>query len=390
MDYKPSKKIILVSRCAWTLFNFRSGLIQTLIKLGYRVTGAGAGGDGFEPKIQAMGVPFVSLPVDKKGINPLADIKLFWAFFLFYKREKPEIVHHFTIKPVIYGSIAARLARVPLIINTIPGLGYVFSQDAPIWLKVMVKRAYQIALARAHYTFFQNRDDLNLFLESRLVTPKNTAVLPGSGVDLIHFSPLPVLAEKNRDNSITFLLVSRLLREKGIYEFVSAAREIRKEYPLIKFHLLGKRDERNPSVIPEKDLDRWEAEGIVHWLGEANDVRPIMAEADVVVLPSYYREGIPRSLLEAAAMEKPIITTRAIGCREAVDDRITGLLISGKNVQALIEAMVYLIHNPGERRKMGKAGREKMIREFDEKNVIQKTVEVYDQLFIGRKKPFDH
>lgn len=353
--------------------------------MGYRVTGAGAGGDGFEPKIQAMGVPFVSLPVDKKGINPLADIKLFWAFFLFYMREKPEIVHHFTIKPVIYGSIAARLARVPLIINTIPGLGYVFSQDAPIWLKVMVKRAYQIALGRAHYTFFQNRDDLNLFLENRLITPKNTAVLPGSGVDLIHFSPLPVLAEKNRDNSITFLLVSRLLREKGIYEFISAAREIRKGYPLIKFYLLGKRDERNPSVIPQKDLDHWQAEGVVRWLGEVIDVRPIVSDADVVVLPSFYREGVPRSLLEAAAMGKPIITTKAIGCREAVDDRITGLLIPEKDVQALCLAMLHLITNPEERKQMGRAGREKMIREFDEKKVIQKILEVYDRGYCSKR-----
>jgi glycosyltransferase involved in cell wall biosynthesis len=371
------KKIILVSRCAWTLYNFRAGLMRALTQKGATVIGGGAGGDGFGPQIQALGVPFISLPVDKKAINPPADVQLFCTLFRWYRRERPDVVHHFTIKPVIYGSLAARLAGVPRIVNTVTGLGFVFTEQRMAWLRRPVEWQYRLALACAHFTFFQNPDDLEFFLTRRLVQPKNVGLLPGSGVDCQFFVPCAA-ADSWPEKRLTFLMVARLLREKGVYEFVEAARRVKRDFPGTEFQLLGKRDERNPTVVPQIDLDCWKAERVISWLGEVSDVRPIVSRADVVVLPSY-REGTPRSLLEASAMGKPLITTDTVGCREVVEDGVNGLLVPVKDAEALARAMVRLIERPAMRERMGKAGREKVELEFDERIVLEKTLQVYQQ-----------
>ena len=368
------KKIILASRCAWTLYNFRAGLLRALKKEGHIVIGGGAGGDGFEDYIMDLGVPFVSLPVDRQGINLPADLKLLWTLYRWYQRERPAIVHHFTIKPVIYGSIAARLAGVPRIINTVTGLGYVFIEDDVTWLRYIVKKLYSIALNCADFTFFQNRDDLTYFLSHGLVQAEKAGLLPGSGVDCSFFSP--VLVGRSPDAPITFLMVARLLREKGVEEFVEAARLVKETFPMARFQLLGPRDERNPTVVSVSDLARWQEDKIITWLGETTDVRPIMAQADVVVLPSY-REGTPRALLEAAAMAKPIITSETVGCREVVEDGVNGFLVPVKNVQALTKAMIHLIQDSALRERMGKAGRAKVEQEFEERSVIKKVMESY-------------
>ena len=372
-----SRKIFLVSRCAWTLFNFRAGLMRKLIENGNTVIGGGAAGDGFEPKIEALGVKFNGLPVDKKGINPRADAKLFWTLYRWYREQQPDIVHHFTIKPVIYGSIAARMARIPKIVNTVTGLGYVFTDEKITWLRRLVVGLYRISLKCADFTFFQNQDDLDFFLSRGLVKKSRTALLPGSGVDCEHFSPMPGPNPLEKSQP-TFLMVSRLLKDKGIYEFVEAARLVKEHYPKARFQLLGRRDVRNPNVVPESDLKSWDNQGLVSCLGEVTDVRPVLAKSDVVVLPSY-REGIPRALLEAAAMAKPIITTDAVGCREVVDDEINGLLVPVKDAPALARAMERMINDPEMRKRMGKVGRKKVELEFDEKIVIQKILEVYDK-----------
>jgi glycosyltransferase involved in cell wall biosynthesis len=371
------KKIILVSRCAWTLYNFRVGLMKHLRRRGIQVIGGGAGGDGFEPYIEALGVPFVPLPVSKVAINPIEDLQLFWTLCRWYGRERPDIVHHFTIKPVIYGSMAARLMRVPRIINTITGLGFMFSNDELSWLRRVVEWQYRLALKCAHFTFFQNSEDLSFFLERHIINPSNKiGLLPGSGVDCTFFIPSST-PSSSAENSITFLMVARLLRDKGVYEFVDAARIVKSAFQGCSFQLLGRRDERNPAVVSQTDLDRWKNEGIVNWLGEVVDVRPVINQADVVVLPSYYREGIPRSLLEASAMAKPIITTNNVGCRQVVDDGVNGLLVPVRDSKSLAEAMLRLIKNPEMRVNMGTAGREKMLREFDESLVIEKIWQSY-------------
>jgi glycosyltransferase involved in cell wall biosynthesis len=370
-------KIILVSRCAWTLYNFRAGLMRALKQRGALVIGGGAGGDGFEPWIAALGVPFISLPVSKKAINLPADARLFCTLYRWYRRERPHVVHHFTIKPVIYGSLAARLAGVPRVVNTVTGLGFVFTEERLVWLRRLVEWQYRLALACAHFTFFQNRDDLQLFRARRLISSEKAELLPGSGVDCQFFAPAAI-TEPAPAQPLTFLMVARLLREKGVEEFVEAARQVKRECPETRFQLLGGRDERNPTVVPQTDLDRWQAEEVVTWLGEVPNVRPIVGRADVVVLPSY-REGIPRALLEAAAMGKALITTDTVGCRDVVDEGVNGLLVPVRDAEALARAMVRLISNPAMRERMGKAGREKMEREFDERIVVEKTLQVYQQ-----------
>lgn len=370
-----SKKVLLVSRCAWTLYNFRAGLMRALQARGETVLAGGAVDDGFETRITALGVPFMPLPIDKKGVNPTADLRLLWTLFRWYQRERPDVVHHFTIKPVIYGSIAARLAGIPRIVNTITGLGFLFIEHDVDWLRRCVEGLYRVALACAHYTFFQNQDDLELFLHRGLVSSHKAGLLPGSGVDCAFFTPR-VVPPPPPDAPLTFLLVARLLREKGVYEFVEAARLVKRLFPEVQFQLLGRRDERNPTVVPQHDVERWQAEGVVTWLGAVLDVRPIVAQATVVVLPSY-REGLPRSLLEAAAMEKPLIATDAVGCREVVEHEVNGLLVPVADAQALAQAMIRMIQHPDMRERMGKAGRKKVEQEFDERVVHDRILCAY-------------
>ena len=372
-----NRRIFLVSRCAWTLYNFRAGMIRALKNNGNTVIGAGASGDGFEGRIESLGIPFVGLPVDKKGINPHADLKLLYTLYVWYRKERPDIVHHFTIKPVIYGSIAARLAKIPRIINTITGLGYVFTGEEVTWLQRLVVWMYRVSIRCASFTFFQNPDDLKFFLRHNVVKRSRAGLLPGSGVNCRFFTP--TYNSENNGGGTTILMMARLLRDKGVYEFVHAARLVKYLFPNVQFQLLGAPDERNPTAVPKKDLERWQLEGVVNWLGEVTDVRSVVASADMVVLPSYYREGTPRCLLEAAAMGKPIITTDAAGCREVVDEEVSGLLVPVKDGKKLAQAMIRLIQNPEMRRTMGKAGRKKVEREFDERFVIKKVLSIYKE-----------
>lgn len=368
------RKIILVSRCAWTLFNFRSGLMRSLLSKSWSVLGGGAGGDGFESNVEAIGVPFRDLPIRFHGMNPASDLKFLWSIYRWYVRERPAVVHHFTIKPVIYGSIAARFAGVPRVVNTVTGLGYVFSLPETSILRFLAERLYRLGLSCAHHVCFQNGDDRDLFVQRGLVAFNKTHVMTGSGVDLEKFTP----AEAPIGNGVVFLLVGRLLRDKGVHEFVKASKLVKARYPTARFVLLGTRDERNPTVISEPEIEGWKKEGLVEWPGAVDDVREHMARANVVVLPSIYREGVPRSLMEAAARARPIITTDAIGCREVVEEGGNGLLVPVRNPEKLAAAMIWMIEHPEERVRMGKAGRLKMEKEFDERFVIEKTLRLYE------------
>lgn len=376
MDKLKPAKIILVSRCSWTLFNFRAGLIRSLKKRGDVVIGGGAGGDGFEPKLKTLGIEFVPLPIAQRPIDPLSDWLLLWTLFRWYRRERPNVVHHFTIRPVIYGSLAAWLARVPKIINSIEGLGTVFGDGQNWWIRAIVEMQYRLAMSLSHKTFFLNKDDIELFKARGLVKPEKAIVVSGPGIDCEQFQPRPPVGD-SENGAVTFLLSARLLWEKGIDDFVRAARLVQQIYPTAEFQLLGRRDERNPNVIPLEVLDQWEAEKIITWLGEVTDVRPIVAKADVVVLPSYYREGVPRALLEASAMGKPIIATNTVGCRDVVEQEKNGLLVPLRDPEALARAMIRLIENPAMRQRMGKAGRKKMENQFNEHMVIDRILESY-------------
>lgn len=369
-------KILLVAHRAFYLQNFLRGHIRSLQSKGSCVITAGAA-DGFESRLSAIDIPFVRLPMPHKAIHPLGDIRLFWALYRWYQQERPDIVHHFNIKAVIYGSIAARLAKVPKIVNTITGLGFVFTDEAKPWLRRLVEWQYRLALSCADVVFFQNPDDRGLFVDRRLVKYEKSELLPGSGVDTSYFVPRPSQQTASTECSLSFLMIGRLLKDKGIYEYVDAARRVKKEFPHVKFYFVGQSDTHNPALIPEADLERWQSEGIICWLGFIDDVRDVIAMADVVVLPSY-REGTPRSLLEAAAMGKPLIATDVVGCREVVDSEVTGLLVPVKDSRALAQAMCRMIVDPEMRWRMGMAGREKMVREFDEAIVIERVHSAYE------------
>jgi glycosyltransferase involved in cell wall biosynthesis len=234
---------------------------------------------------------------------------------------------------------------------------------------------FRAGIKFADFTFFQNTDDRQ-YLTGGSSLSRRTDVLPGSGVDCEHFKPTNNPPGKVNE-AATFLLVARMLKEKGIYEFIEAARDVHSTATHTCFQLLGDPDVRNPNAVPREDLDFWQQAGIVKWFGAVEDVRPVIAAADVVVLPSYYREGLPRSLLEAAAMGKPIITTDAVGCREAVDHGKTGLLVPAKDVAALVQAMKWMLEHREQWVKMGMAGRQKVEKQFDEKVVIDRIMREY-------------
>jgi glycosyltransferase involved in cell wall biosynthesis len=367
-------RVWIVSRCAWTLHNFRLGLMREMQDRGIAVISMGAGGDGFDSKLRQAKVAFAELPVDKRGINPFADVRLFWRLLRKMRNQRPALVHLFTIKPVIYGGLAARLAGVP-IIATVTGLGHVFTSGSKP-LRLGVEWLYQVALKHADVVFFQNADDQGLFIQRGLVPACKTRLVPGSGVDIERFG---FIEPEKAARPPVFLMVARLIREKGVVEYLKAAGRLRHQFPGVKCLLVGAPDERNPSALSVAEIEKLTKEAGVEWNGAADDVRPWIAKADVVVLPSY-REGIPRSMLEAAAMGRALITTDTVGCREAVDPEVNGLLIPVKSVDALVNAMKQLVEKPALIAKFGVASREKVVREFDERIVIERTLEAYKEL----------
>jgi glycosyltransferase involved in cell wall biosynthesis len=368
-------KILLISRCAWTLYNFRAGLIRELLARGHTVICAGRA-DGFEERIRQTGALFFELPVDKQGISPAGDIKLFFAIYRLVRQHNPDVVHLFTIKPVIYGAVAARLAGAKKIVSTVTGLGFVFTREKGSWLRLVVEAMYRVALLVPQTVFFLNPQDRALFVESGLVSPKKALLLPGEGVDCSHFAPAPLAKGKR---PFTVLMVSRLLKDKGVAEFVEAARLVRKKTPDCRFLLLGPVDTHNPSALNEQEIAAIQHDGAVKWLGRADDVRPFIADADVIALPSY-REGLPRVLLEAGAMERPVVATNVEGCFDVVIEGKTGLLVPKKDALALAEAFCKLMEDAALCREMGRAGRELVLLRFDEKAVCGAIISRYEDI----------
>jgi len=344
--------------------NFRSALIRRLQAEGWRVVCI-APQDGYAGQLEAMGCRFISLPLVNAGTNPLQELHSIWAYYRAYRRGRPAVALHFTPKANIYGSLAARLTRVPCI-NNIAGLGTAFIHDGP--LTRIVRALYTLSQKSCRRIFFQNPDDRALFLDRGLARPEQTDLLPGSGVDTERFASVP--AQRGDTECVVFLLIARLIWDKGVGEFADAARQVLAEYPQARFQLLGFVDDNNPRAVPEEQIRSWEEEGTLTWLGRSDDVRPHIASADCVVLPSY-REGTPKSLLEAASMGKPLITTNAVGCRQTVEDGVNGFLCRPRDAQDLAAKMhAFLALPTDEREQMGQRGREKMVREFDERIVL--------------------
>jgi glycosyltransferase involved in cell wall biosynthesis len=370
-------KICIVSRCAWTFYNFRFGLAQALARLpNTSVVGAGVDLPPYAERIEAAGIPFRRLRGRVHGQNPVRILLFAIDLFLLYRKFKPHIAHHFTIKPVIFGTIAARLAGVPRIVNTITGLGRAFDEGNAV-TGFYVKFLYRLALRFSHHVFFQNEEDRSLFVREGLVAEGKTSIVPGSGVDLEKFRPGNAQSWNPRSGDRMVLMAARLLRTKGVAEFAEAARLVRQTNPGVVFVLLGGLDFGNPAAVAESELRSWTKEGWIQWIEHRDDVRPLLRRADVVVLPSYYREGVPRSLLEAAAMGKPIITTDNTGCREVVEPGVNGLMVPTRDARALADAIVTLLGDEPARARMGEAGRRRMVERFDERFIVERAVQAY-------------
>lgn len=302
------------------------------------------------PKFRQMGIKYYSVPLVRTGLTPLKDIKALIFLYNLFKREKPDIVFTYQAKSVSYGCMAARMAEVPDIYCMLAGLGSIFQLTG---LKGSIIRGilctqYKIALSVCRNVFFQNQDDVNDFEKMRLVRREKTVMINGSGVNLERFSPQPMPTD------LVFLFVGRLLRDKGLIEYMDAAREVKKCYPQARFLILGSM-ETNPMAVKREELDPYLADGSVEYLGSTDDVRPFLADCFTFVLPSY-REGTPRSALEAMATARPIITTDVPGCRETVVDGVNGFLVPVKNSEALADKMVWMIEHPREALEMGREG----------------------------------
>jgi glycosyltransferase involved in cell wall biosynthesis len=397
----PKRKVVIALNTAWNLINFRAGLIQALVAQGYEVV-AVAPNDSYTPRLTELGCRFIELPMDNQGTHPGRDALLLWRYWRLLANERPDVYLGYTVKPNVYGSLAAHWLNIP-VVNNIAGLGSVFIRDS--WLLRVVRELYRVALARSVRVFFQNNDDRQLFIRAGLVRPEITDILPGSGVDLVRFAldrppthqPNIIVTGYGSSESLTepalpgfvhnnekyfrFLLIARMLWDKGVGEYVTAARLIRLRWPQVECCLLGFLDVKNSGAISRTQMDDLVAQGVIY-LGVSDDVRVEIAEADCIVLPSYYPEGTPRALLEAAAMGKPIITTDTVGCREVVDDSINGYLCQARDSTDLAEKMDKMLQlTPEQRQQMGVYGRQKIEREFDEKIVINKYLAILDVIF---------
>ncbi len=334
------KKFILISPKNRTVYNFRGDLIKEIVKRGYEVVVTGPDRTDVD-KIEALGARFVEIPMNKTGTSILGDWRYCQALTRLFQQEKPDVTLGYTVKPCIYGAIAAKRAGVKNINCMITGGGYTFistSLKARL-LGVIVRTLYRIGLKRADHVIFQNNDDLNEFCESGLVKRDKCFVVNGSGVNMEHFTP--ALFPKQ----ITFLMISRLLKSKGVGEYLEAARIVKQKHSEVRFMLLGKYETNMQDALPKEYIQSFIDDGIIERFEETNDVRPYYAQCSVYVLPSY-REGTPRTVLEAMAMGRPIITTDANGCRETVQDWFNGFLVPVKDFKKTADAMEQFIEHP--------------------------------------------
>ena len=351
------RTIVLSINTSWNIVNFRRNLIVRLQREGYDVV-ALAPRDAHSDTLVAMGVRYFPVDIDSKGLSPVHDLKLAAQYYRILKALRPVAFLGWTIKPNVYGSLAAHALGIP-VINNISGLGTAFIKIG--LLTRIVRMLYRTALARSSTVFFQNRHDRDLFVAQRLVRAPRTALLPGSGIDLAQFVP----ESASEAATPVFLMVARLLRDKGVVEFADAARIVRETRPDVAFELLGFLDVQNRTAIDRDTVEGWEREGCLRYLGEAADVRPYLARATAVVLPSY-REGMPRSLLEAAAMGRPLIATDVPGCTEIARAGQNAFLCAPRDARSLADAMLALLALDADARTaMGRRSREIAEREFD-------------------------
>ena len=364
-------KVIFFANTDWYLYNYRLPLARALKKRGDEVVLLSPPGR-YSELLEKEGFRWISFPLERKGMNPIAETLSIIRLVTLFQREKPGLVHLFTIKSVLYGSLAAQITGVPRIVNAITGLGFIFS-DAGSFLRRFILWLYRISLLKTR-VIFQNTDDLNIFVKNQLITADQAYLIPGSGVDVNQFTPSP-----EPDGVPVVMLAGRLLRTKGLPEFVEAARRIHQDGVQARFVIVGEPYLDNPDSILPEELDAWEKEGAIEAWGWHDDMAQVIPQTSLVCLPTTYKEGLPRFLIEAGACGRAVIATDIPGCKMVVRDGENGLLIPAGDLLALITALKTLISNPELRKKMGSRGREIVEQEFSVNQVIARTIDVYNQ-----------
>lgn len=366
------KHIVFCGNTAWSMYNFRGSLIKHLVTLGYKVSVV-APKDEYVENIKKLGCAYFDINVDAKGVNPVKDIKLIFFYRQLFKQLRPDFIFFYTIKPNIYGSLSILGLSIPSICIT-TGLGYTFIANNAV--AKIARFLYRVSFTNAHEVWFLNNSDFETFLNYKIIKKDKGRILNGEGINLIRFYPT-----SDQNESCSFLLIARLLWDKGIGEYVSAARVLKKKYPAVHFNLLGFLGVDNPSAISKEQVEKWIQEGAVSYLGATKDVIPYITGSSCIVLPSY-REGLPISLLESSAMCKPIIATDVPGCKDVIDDGVTGFICKVKSIESLVDAMEKIIKmTPSERQLMGEFGRKKIECKFDEKLIINEYVKTIMNYF---------
>lgn len=368
-------KILLFANTDWYLWNFRRKLVEALRRENWQVVLVSPPGPYCE-RFVSLGVRWIGIQMERSSINPLKELSAVAALSAIYRREKPDLVHHFTLKSIIHGFLAGLLAGIRVRVNAIAGLGYIFCSED--WrarlLRPLVRLLLKAALSgRWSMTVFQNPEDARNFLLDHFLFPSQSRVIRGSGVDLVRFSP----ERRAPTGHCRVLLATRLLWSKGCAEYVEAACALAQSGVAAEFLVAGAPDPGSPDSIPQRVIDAWAASGNVRFLGHVEHMDDLLKTIDIVVLPSSYGEGVPRILLEAAASSIALIATDRPGCREIVEHNVTGLLIPPGDVAALSSAIRMLILDPTKRAECGRAARNKVEAEFDESKVIEATMEVY-------------
>jgi glycosyltransferase involved in cell wall biosynthesis len=374
------KRILFVVNSDWGFLLYRTPLARAAKSQGVDVWVA-TPNTGVSHEIIKMGFNYIELPISRDGKNIFSELLTFLRIIRIYIKLSPDIIHHVTLKPIIYGTLIASLLNKSYVVNAISGLGYTFSSNSSgSFFRTFIKFLLKISLKyRKSRIIFQNPDDFKTFLDNHLIENYQGKLIRGSGVDCSVFIPSNIQSDNN-----IILLPARMIVEKGIYEFVEAARLLHIDYPSARFVLVGKIDSENPSSIDHYQIMSWEKEGIIEWWGHKNNMAEILNECFAVVLPTFYGEGLPKVLLEAAACNKPIIATNVPGCKEIVRHEVNGLLIPPKDEVALAEAIRRLLDNPEFAKQLGENGREIVKNEFSEELVVEKTFEVYDLLLTGK------
>ena len=372
-------KILIVVNVDWFFWSHRLPVAEAARARGARVVIAAAD-TGRAAAIRERGFEFIPIPLSRKGRNPIIELHTLDRPIRTYRLIRPDLVHHVTIKPIIYGSIAARLAGTRAVINAVTGLGFSFSTSrrAAVW-RPLVKLLYRLALRLpTGCTVFQNPEDRDYFVHERLVEVERTALIRGSGVDCSRFRPV---AES--PGLLTVMLPGRMLWDKGVGLFVEAARQLRSRRTDSRFVLVGPIDEGNPSAVPKAQIQAWAAEGVVEWWGYQADVQETLSNAHIVALPAIQREGLPKLLLEAAACARPIVAGDVPGCREIVRPDVNGILVPPGDRTALALALERLLDSAELRGRFGCAGREIVEQEFAQQIVVNETLDLYARMLGG-------